>query len=559
MTSELESTCSEVNHMNTQTSDIGELPFPNGPAVTIPFSNISSKINQASSINFNQSFPTVAEVLGDGLMILSGLTVEWLNSAAERILQIGRGELIGKSIVTILATQNIESVMRQFSALNEGKVQFQKMELGIQRFRDQNLYLDVSASLVSWEEIAHVVVIFRDITHRRKAEDENKKMELQVQQAQKLESLGVLAGGIAHDFNNLLMTMLGNASLALLELPNESPARQSIEQIETAAIRAANLTNQLLTYSGKNRFVMQPTQLSKLVEEMVQLLQVSISKKVSLQYKLEKDLPMVEVEPTQIRQVIMNLITNASEAIGDKEGVITLGTGVLDAERDYLDTCYLAESLSPGRFVFIEVTDTGCGMDTATLAKIFDPFFTTKFTGRGLGLAAVLGIIRAHRGAIHVESLPGHHTCFRMLLPYSVALAPVAETPKQALIHWRGSGTVLVVDDEEGVRKVVKMILEEYGFAIDTAEDGWAGIEAFKKHTHEIVAVILDLTMPRLDGLKTFQELRRLNPEVKVILSSGYSEEEAVSRFVGEGLAGFIQKPYNAIGLLEKMRQILGS
>jgi PAS domain S-box-containing protein len=499
-----------------------------------------------------------AERMTEGVIIVSGSTVEWMNNAAAIIFDFSRGELPGQPLEAFFSPEDAEIFLGQLKKIKSEKARFRQIEFGIRRPNGQHRYFDVSTSSIAGAGDEKQAIIFRDVTDRRRSEEENKKMELKVQQAQKLESLGVLAGGIAHDFNNLLMTILGNASLALLELPSDSSARQSIEQIETAAIRAANLTNQLLTYSEKNRFVMQPTQLSRLVEEMVQLLQVSISKKVVLQFKLEKDIPTVEVEPTQIRQVIMNLITNASEAIGDEEGLIILSTGMVEADRAYLDECYLGEELPTGRFIFVEVSDTGCGMDAGTQAKIFDPFFTTKFTGRGLGLAAVLGIMRAHKGSIRVTSLPGQQTVFRILIPYSAVLTPVAEAPKQALINWRGQGLVLVVDDEEGVRKVVKMILEEYGFSILTATDGCAAIEAFKEHTSQVVAVILDLTMPRLDGLKTFQELRRMRHDVKVILSSGYSEEEAVSRFVGEGLAGFIQKPYNAIGLLEKMQRILG-
>jgi signal transduction histidine kinase len=527
------------------------MPSDQGPE----FSGNSDRSSEASS------FQQLIEAVADGIIWLTGTTICWVNPAAEANAVRDHGKLRGQALSTLLGTEETERLRNRLRALPPGQVTVPALEAGLFRFGGDPAYIELSASWVNREHDEWVIV-FRDIGDKRKAAEEHKAMELQVQQAQKLESLGVLSGGIAHDFNNLLMTILGNTSLALLDLPPEASARQSIEQIETAAIRAASLANQLLTYSGKNRFILQPARLSRLVEEMVQLLQVSISKKVVLQYRLEKDLPLVELEPTQIRQVIMNLVTNASEAIGDQEGLIILKTGIAEVDRIYLDGCYLGDKLQPGSYVFLEVSDNGCGLEPETQAKIFDPFFTTKFAGRGLGLAAVLGIMRSHRGAIKVTSTPGQPTSFKIFLPFSrPSSAAAGEFSAQpgGLVNWRGQGLVLVVDDEEGVRKVVKMILEEYGFTILTANDGWEALETFKAHAAEIVAVILDLTMPRLDGLKAFQELRRLRPDVKVILTSGYSEEEAVSRFVGEGLAGFIQKPYNAVGLLEKMKQIVGN
>ncbi|NTV52307.1 MAG: response regulator [Candidatus Firestonebacteria bacterium] len=504
------------------------------------------------------SFQKLAEAMGEGVLWLRGSSLRWANPAAEMIFGLGPAELTGRQLSELLGLSTAEHLQSRLQSLSSGQTTLPLSEVSFPRAEGEPGTIELSAARLSgctdeW------VLVFRDIHERRKAAEEHKAMELRVQQAQKLESLGVLAGGIAHDFNNLLMTILGNSSLALLDLPSSAAARKSIEQIETAAIRAAGLANQLLTYSGKNRFILQSVRISQLVEEMVQLLQVSISKKVVLQYRLEQDLPPAELEPTQIRQVIMNLVTNASEAIGEHEGLIIVKTGTMEADRDFLDSCYLGDQLLPGPYIFLEVSDNGCGLDPETQAKIFDPFFTTKFAGRGLGLAAVLGIMRSHRGAVQVASLPGQPTRFKIFLPPSRDTSAVGIEPARSggLVNWRGQGLVLVVDDEEGVRKVVKMILEEYGFSILTADDGWEALEIFKAHTAEITAVILDLTMPHLDGLKTFQELRRLRPDVKVILTSGYSEEEAVSRFVGAGLAGFIQKPFNAVGLLEKMRQIL--
>jgi len=389
------------------------------------------------------------------------------------------------------------------------------------------------------------------------AEEEHRKLEAQIQHAQKLESLGILAGGIAHDFNNLLTGILGNAGLALMDMSPESPGRHSVEQIELAARRAAELPNQMLAYSGKGRFVVEQLDLARLVEEMAHLLQAAISKKVVLRYNIVRNLPAIEADSAQIRQVVMNLITNASDAIGDKSGVVTLSTGVMLADKAYLAQSYLNEDLPEGEYVFVEVADTGCGMDEATRAKIFDPFFTTKFTGRGLGLAAVLGIVRGHRGAIRVYSELGRGTSIKVLLPSCGQTARTSSETREASPSWSGSGTILVIDDEASVRRVATHTLERFGFEVVAAENGRKGIEAFRQLQNECVAVILDLTMPDIDGQQAFAELRRISPDVRVILSSGFSEVDVENRFTGQGLSGFLQKPYHPSELVETVRTVL--
>ena len=313
----------------------------------------------------------------------------------------------------------------------------------------------------------------------------------------------------------------------------------------------------MLAYSGKGKFVVKPLNLSKIVEEMAHLLEVSISKNVILKYDFSADLPSVEADATQLRQVVMNLIINASEAIGEKSGVVSIRTGVTEADKSYLSETYLDDDLPEGYYVYLEVADTGLGMDEETKSKIFDPFFTTKFTGRGLGLAATLGIVRGHRGAIKVYSHPGRCTSFKVLLPCSaqpVEGSVEASTPER---EWRGQGNVLIVDDEESVRAVAKQILERRGFEVLTAEDGREAVEIFSAGADEIVLVLLDLTMPHMDGEETFRQLRRIRPDVKTILSSGYNAQDVTNRFAGKGLAGFIQKPYRVRELLKTVREVL--
>jgi PAS domain S-box-containing protein len=393
---------------------------------------------------------------------------------------------------------------------------------------------------------------------RLRGEEERRKLEEKIQQTQKMESLGVLAGGIAHDFNNLLMGILGNANLALDEMPAEAPARYSLQQIEVATRRAADLTKQMLAYSGKGRFVVKALDLSVLVEEMLHMMQVSISKKAVLKLNLTERLPAIRADATQIRQIVMNLITNASEAIGDRSGIIAITTGAMECDQEYLSTTHLNEDLKGGLFVTLEVSDTGVGMSAETQARIFDPFFTTKFTGRGLGLAAVLGIVRGHHGAIKVYSEPGRGTTFNVLFPASEDQAETLEGRKAGDTKWKGSGTILVADDEETIRALARRILEKAGFDVITAEHGLRAVEAFRERAEEITAVLLDMTMPHMDGEQVFRELRRIRPDVCVILSSGYNEQDATRRFSGTGLAGFIHKPYSPAELIAKIREVLG-
>jgi PAS domain S-box-containing protein len=403
----------------------------------------------------------------------------------------------------------------------------------------------------------HLMCIAVDISEKRRLERENRLIEAQMLHVQKLESLGVLAGGIAHDFNNILMVVLGNADLALMRITPESPARENLMQIEQAAGRAADLARQMLAYSGKGRFVIENLSFTAIVEEMTHMLEVSISKRVVLRYNHAPDLPAVSGDATQLRQVILNLVINASEAIGDDSGVIAISTGVLECDRAYLSDSWIDDRLPEGLYVILEVADTGCGIDRETIPKIFDPFFTTKFTGRGLGMAAVLGIVRGHKGAIRVQSEKGKGTSFKLLLPALTRRAELRDPPGSAEGGWRGSGTVLLVDDEETIRDVGKDILQAIGFSVLTASDGQDALEVFARNKDDITCVLLDLTMPRLDGEQTFRELHRLCPELRVIISSGYNEQEITQKFVGKGLAGFIQKPYRVAEVARKLREVL--
>ncbi len=382
---------------------------------------------------------------------------------------------------------------------------------------------------------------FREEAARREAE----ASEAGARHVQKLESIGVLAGGIAHDFNNLLHVVLGNADLARLQLPGDSMAREHLDEVVRATLRAAELTQQLLAYSGRGAVETRQLDLSCEVREMAMLLRTAISRQATLVWDLATALPAVTADPTQIRQVVMNLITNASDSLGEGAGTIVLRTGMAEDGDD---------RPGPGQFVFLEVADSGCGMDTGTLQRIFDPFFSTKFTGRGLGLAAVMGIVESHGGRIRIRSAPEEGTTFRILFP---AVTGEAEAVPRRVsgADWRGHGTVLVVEDEAGVREVVGRMLEHLGFQILTAEDGVAALEQLDAYDGLVAAVLLDLSMPRMGGFEALRHIRGRLPEVPVVLMSGYTEQEVASKLLDgtSGAVSFLQKPF----LPEDLQRVL--
>ncbi|HEX6406975.1 MAG TPA: ATP-binding protein [Gemmatimonadales bacterium] len=389
--------------------------------------------------------------------------------------------------------------------------------------------------------------------------------EARSRHVQKLESLGVLAGGIAHDFNNLLHVVLGNADIALSRLPVRSPARAPLEEVVRATLRAADLTRQMLAYSGKGAFVVRNLDLSNEVKEMATLLRTAISKQATLVWELESDLPPIKADATQIRQIVMNLITNASDALQEAGGTITLRTGVLD--RSQLDQPGFSSLIGDAErtpetseeMVYLEVHDTGAGMTPDTLRRIFDPFFSTKFSGRGLGLAAVMGIVRSHHGLIRIRTEPERGTSFQVLFPSVRGKATKQEKPSAARSEWRGEGTILVVEDEEEVREVAERILQDFGFQTIPAVDGREALDIMENKGSGMTAVLMDLSMPRMGGQETLRQLRQSWPGLPVIMMSGYTEESVGPQFsdAGPGVTAFLQKPFFAEDLIGILRRVL--
>jgi len=503
------------------------------------------------------------------------------NDVAAKLLKYSVGELIGREYLDLIRPDYRATVRRFYRRQLTERLSHTYLEFPALTRDGDEVWFGQNVEIIEEHgRVAGFQAITRDITAHRRSEEmltcareelerrveertaellreiaERRELESQMQHTQRLESLGVLAGGIAHDFNNLLAVIMGRAGLALTDLPHDSPSRSNIDEVISAAKTAAELTQQMLAYSGRGRFVVEPIHLSQLIEDAARLVSAVISKKAVLVLKLAADLPAVDADPAQIRQVIINLLTNASDAIGERGGEIRVTTTVRQLHDAEATAASLNRSLPAGTYVVLEVQDDGCGMDEATRERIFDPFFTTKFTGRGLGLAAVQGIVRGHGGGLRVESSPDRGSLFRILLPASGKAVLPAKAPAAVDAgDWRPQGAVLVVDDEPAVRALACQIIERAQIEVLPAVDGYDAVRQFEAHRDEIAAVLLDLTMPGLDGGEVFQRLRRIRPDLKVILCSGYDEQDVSLKFGAARPSGFLRKPYSPAELLQALR-----
>lgn len=398
--------------------------------------------------------------------------------------------------------------------------------------------------------------VARDITERKREEQEKKVLEQQLLQAQKMESLGVLSGGIAHDFNNILAIITGHCYLAELDY---ATAREHISAITLAAERAAGLCRQMLTYAGKGQYVLVPLNVGKLVAEMATMLKATIRQNVVLRLNLPADTPIINGDDNQIRQVVMNLIINASEAIGEAQGEIRISLARAEIREGQSDKDHLDLTIAPGTYVCLEVHDNGSGMDDETKQRLFEPFYTTKFSGRGLGMSATLGIITAHKGALQFSSELGKGTTFKVFLPISLNV-PAENHPAKHVassVPWQGGGTILLAEDDEQVRSLTKIMLEELGFAVIEAADGKTALELYRKNAAEISLVITDIGMPFIDGFTLFRELKMIKPDLPIIISSGFGDISVTTRIPREEIAGLVCKPFNFDHLREVMKSAL--
>ena len=405
--------------------------------------------------------------------------------------------------------------------------------------------------------VVGLVGVTRDVTAAREAEQARRVLDQQLQETQKLESLGVLAGGIAHDFNNLLTGVLGNISLARIHVSDPDALRQHLDGIEASAMRAADLCQQMLAYAGKGRFHEQRLDLGALVNDMLPLLRLSVAKGISLRVEAERDLPAIWADPTQMRQVVLNLVANGSDAI-EGAGAVELRVFAIEAGDPLLaDLVPPIEPDGTNAYVVLEVSDTGCGMTPEMIARVFEPFYTTKFTGRGLGLAVVHGIVRGHRGGVRVESAPQLGSTFSVVLP---AIEQPAE-PLSRLVEpepaWHGAGVVLLADDEELVRDVTETMLRQLGFEVVTVADGRQAVEAFTADPARFDLVLLDLTMPVMTGTEAVSAIRAVRPDARILMMSGFNEENPPERQAADAPLPFLHKPFTLKGLREVLQDTL--
>ena len=499
----------------------------------------SLKDSHMALVKSTEQIGNILESINEGFFAFDReWTCTYVNEKGVVLAGVPRSELLGKKLQDLVpsAVSGRERAELHRAGTENTPVQFEHYH----------------APLDAWFEVSAcpsrdgISVFLRDVSER-------KRFQERFQQTQKLESLGLLAGGIAHDFNNLLTGIIGNTSIMLDDVPPGNPMHASLQDVASAAGRASALTQQLLAYAGKGRFVIEPLDISALVRDTSNLIKTSIPMTVELRLQLPADLPVIEGDASQIQQLVMNLVLNGAEAIEEGQtGVVVVTTGTQMVNEAYIQQMLAGEEITPGKYVMLDVTDTGCGMAEPIIARIFDPFFTTKFAGRGLGLAAAMGIVRGHRGVLKVHSVPGKGSSFRVLFPASVG-RPISGQCDFTEEDLKGSGTILVIDDEEIVRRAAKSALEHYGYNVIVAESGRDGLELLAKLDGAVTLVVLDMTMPVMSGEETLAHLRVVQPDLPVILSSGYNEAEA-TRTLTRGLAGFIHKPYSASHLARQIK-----
>jgi PAS domain S-box-containing protein len=523
-----------------------------GPLAIAFISDVSEREEALSALKASEErFRTLSAAAVEGVFIHAEGKILLANEAGAAMYGFDPASMVGASLMDLTAPESRAAVAEH---LQRGDAEPYE---GIARRRDgTTFFAEVRGRTLSHQGRPTRVTVIRDVTDRRRLEAEQRALAERVQQAQKLESLGVLAGGVSHDFNNILTVISNEVALAKREAGLGVASAAHLDAIALAAERAADLCRQMLAYAGKARLERQPVGLSALVAEMSSMLEASISKKATLVRELAPVLPPLFGDATQIRQIVMNLVLNASEAISGARGTIRVSTGVGTYDASAFARSVAGGHPKAGVYVWLEVRDDGVGMDAATLGQMFDPFFTTKFVGRGLGMAAVLGIVRGHEGAIEVESNPGRGTRVRVFFPASASEpARVASEPTREA---QGEGLILLVDDEKNVRISTDLLLRGFGFEVIVARDGAEAVEVFRSQSGRIDAVLLDLTMPRMDGMETLKELRRIDPEVPVVLASGYGSTQLDTEPQRSGGPdAVLPKPYAAEGLLSTLRRVI--
>jgi len=514
------------------------------------------KHEEHALVENKMSHRTLLDALPHALAVHKNGKWVYCNPMAAQLLGAsGTEEIIGTSIFDYVHADDVDKVKERLeNILKNGRPSSIAEETLLRRDGSQ-LIANVQSNPVMYDgSPAFMITAEETNAANERITDQHKT---QLEHSQRLESLGVLAGGIAHDFNNLLAAILGNAELARINLKAATPAAQHVEHIIDACDHAAELCKQMLAYAGKGSYALEVLDLNDMVKTMGKLIRVSVGNHIALKIKLANSIPGIEGDTAQIQQLILNFIVNSADAIGNKAGEIKVSTGIRHVERQVLNKLYNGSDLKAGQYVVVEVKDSGCGISPDMMAKIFDPFFTTKETGSGLGLSAVLGIVRGHHGAIQVHSSPGEGTAFRVYLPSTEQPFKEKMISTVEVEAWQGDGRVLIVDDDMRVRNVATAFVESLHFDVITADDGKEGLALFNQHHNNLAAVLLDMTMPILGGVEAMAGMRDIDSSVPIVLVSGYSEIEAGALITGDRPNAFLQKPFKAKDLKTTLYEVM--
>jgi PAS domain S-box-containing protein len=519
-----------------------------------------------------QRYRLLAENVKDIIWIMDveTLKMKYINPSIETVTGFSPEEFMDMSIDQYLSPASFEQAASALSGALEqamtGAIDPENfsMTMELEEYHKNGAIIPVEVTagfLVDENGSPNAVLgISRDLSDRKNAENERAEIESRLQQAKKMESLGTMAGSIAHNFNNLLMVVLGNLEIAIEDLPQESAASRIIQRAINASHRAADLSSMMLTYVGQLKKESVPVDLSHTVKAVLKTMDESKMAHVVLDLDLADPMPLVAADADQMRQMISGFITNAIESLGKETGRVRISTGSMHCDRYYLATTYLKEEMPEGMYAYVEVADTGCGMDADTLGNVFDPFFSTKFTGRGLGMAAVMGIIRSHDGAVRVRSVEGEGSVFTALFPIRGRLAPRdrADSPK---IEVGADGkTVLLVDDEEMIMDIGSQFLTRLGYTVLTASGGREALDIVERASGSIDCVLLDFTMPGMDGLETMLQIKEIRPDARIIISSGYTRQQIEDRFACiDRPDDYIQKPFDMKVLKGKLEAVIST
>jgi PAS domain S-box-containing protein len=487
---------------------------------------------------------------------LDGVVTSW-NPAAEKMFGYTQHEMLGQSMALLMPPDRPDEETHILDRIKHGE-NIEHYETT--RIRKNGEVFPVSVTISPIIDKSGTIIgaskFVRDISERKRVEQEKHTLEQQLLHAQKMESLGVLAGGIAHDFNNILAIIVGHCSLAEMDAKK---AIDHIPKIEKAAQRAAGLCRQMLSYAGKEQFIQKEVNMGELVSDIVTMLKATINQNVIINENLVTDLPVVKADVNQIRQVVINLIINASEAIGNAQGEVNVALTMISVISEHQEKDHLGKSIPLGCYACLEVTDNGCGMSEENKQRIFEPFYTTKFTGRGLGMSAVLGIITAHKGTLQLFSEQGEGTTFKVYLPIQADDCTGVISLQQEILSepWQGRGTVLLVEDEVAIMPIARAMLEMLGFSIIEAYNGKEALELYQKYSADITLIITDLGMPVMDGYALIRELNKLSPTLPIVVSSGFGEASVRERVTSDCIVGVVNKPYNYDQLRDLLKNVM--